>query len=139
MLKKLIITSTIIFSVFVIMAPNLVAAESIVDNTSVKYDKGDYSLNDMVLVAVGASRWILGIVGSLALLMFIYGGLMFLISAGSSDRVSKAKLILIAAVAGLAIVFASYLIIKFVLGTMGINWDGSNAEVVLQTSTVKFL
>lgn len=121
------------------MAPNLVAAESIVDNTSVKYDKGDYSLNDMVLVAVGASRWILGIVGSLALLMFIYGGLMFLISAGSSDRVSKAKLILIAAVAGLAIVFASYLIIKFVLGTMGINWDGSNAEVVLQTSTVKFL
>jgi hypothetical protein len=139
MLKKLIISVAVVFSLFFVIAPNLVAAESIVDNTSVKYDKGNYNLNDMVLVAVGASRWILGIVGSLALLMFIYGGLMFLISAGSSDRVSKAKLILIAAVAGLAIVFASYLIIKFVLGTMGINWDGSNAEVVLQSSTAKFL
>lgn len=139
MLKKLIISASIIFSLFFILTPNLVAAESIVDNTSVKYDKGDYTLNDMVLVAVRASRWVLGIVGSLALLMFIYGGLMFLISAGSSDRVSKAKLILIAAVAGLAIVFSSYLIIKFVLGTMGINWDGTNAKVVLQAAQIKFL
>lgn len=139
MLKKLIISASIIFSLFFILTPNLVAAESIVDNTSVKYDKGDYTLNDMVLVAVSASRWVLGIVGSLALLMFIYGGLMFLISAGSSDRVSKAKLILIAAVAGLAIVFSSYLIIKFVLGTMGINWDGTNAKVVLQAAQIKFL
>jgi len=139
MLKKLIISLALVFSLFFVITPNLVAAESIIDNTSVKYDKGDYNLNDMVKIAVRASRWILGIVGSLALLMFVYGGLMFLISAGSSDRVSKAKLILIAAVAGLAIVFASYLIIKFVLGTMGINWDGSNAEVVLQTNTVKFL
>ena len=139
MLKKLIISASIIFSLFFILTPNLVAAESIVDNTSVKYDKGDYTLNDMVLVAVRASRWVLGIVGSLALLMFIYGGLMFLISAGSSDRVSKAKLILIAAVAGLAIVFSSYLIIKFVLGTMGINWDGTNAKVVLQAVQIKFL
>ncbi len=139
MLKKLIISLALVFSLFFVMTPNLVAAESIVDNTSVKYEHGDYNLNDMVKIAVRASRWILGIVGSLALLMFVYGGLMFLISAGSSDRVSKAKLILIAAVAGLAIVFASYLIIKFVLGTMGINWDGSNAEVVLQTNTVKLL
>lgn len=139
MLKKLIISFALFFSLFFVMTPNLVAAESIVDNTSDKYEHGDYNLNDMVKIAVRASRWILGIVGSLALLMFVYGGLMFLISAGSSDRVSKAKLILIAAVAGLAIVFASYLIIKFVLGTMGINWDGSNAEVVLQTNTVKLL
>ncbi len=139
MLKKLIISLAVISSFIFVLAPNFVSAEPIVDNTSVKYDHGDYNLNDMVLVVVGASRWVLGIVGSLALLMFIYGGLMFLISAGSSDRVSKAKLILIAAVAGLAIVFASYLIIKFVLDTMGINWDGTNAKVVLQALPVKLL
>ncbi len=85
---------------------------------------GDYSLNDFVSLAINISKWILGIVGSLALIMFIYGGLMFLISAGSADSIAKAKKIIVAAVVGLIIVFASFLIIKFVMKAMGLNWNG---------------
>ena len=85
---------------------------------------GNYNLDDFMRLAVNISRWILGIVGSLSLIMFIYGGFMFLISAGSSESVTKARKIIVAAVVGLIIVFASYLIIKFVLGSIGINWNG---------------
>jgi len=83
---------------------------------------GNYEVNDFVALAIKISQWVLGVVGTLSLIMFIYGGVMFLISAGSAEMVSKAKKIIIAAVIGLIIVFSSYLIIKFVLDTMGIDW-----------------
>jgi len=89
---------------------------------------GDYTLDDFVILAINASRIVLGLVGSLALIMFIYGGVMFLISGGSSESISKARKILIAATVGLLIVFTSFLIIKFVLGTMGIVWSGEKLK-----------
>ncbi len=96
---------------------------------------GDYGVNDFVQLAVNISQWILGIVGSLALVMFIYGGLMFLISAGSSDKIAEARKIIVAAAIGLIIVFASYLIIKFVLLSLGLNWRGSIEAPSAATST----
>jgi len=80
---------------------------------------GDYKLNDFVTLAVTISQLILGLVGSLSLIMFVYGGVMFLISAGSSDKIAQAKKIIVAAVVGLLIVFSSWLIIKFVTDSLG--------------------
>ena len=79
------------------------------------------SLDVFMILAVGVAQWILGIVGSLALLFFIYGGFVFLISGGSTTQIDKGKKILGGAVIGLIIVFASYLIIKFSLQTFGAN------------------
>lgn len=107
-----------------------------VGTTSKPYEHGDYSLDDIMAIAIGASRWILGIVGSLALLMFIYGGFTFLISAGSSEKIGQARKIIIAAVIGLLIVFSSYLIIKFVLQSLGLDWKGNTDTMgVISTST----
>jgi len=82
---------------------------------------GSCSLNDFVRLFANVSQWILGIVGSLALLMFIYGGLMFIISSGNSEKVTKAKEIIIGAVIGLVIVFTSYMIIQFTIDALGIE------------------
>lgn len=102
------------------------------------YNTGEYTLNDIIIVAIGASRWILGIVGALALAMFIYGGVLFLLSAGSSDKIGQAKKIIVAAVIGLIIVFASYLIIKFVLASLGLNWQGTTETMTpIATLTAK--
>jgi len=142
MIKKALIGLTFIISFFLSPAlPTLAQSISIVDTTSTttegvnqgdtKYSTGNYTLDDIVMIAVRASRWILGIVGSLALLMFVYGGFMFLISSGSSDKISKAKAIIVAAIVGLIIVFSSYLIIQFVLKTIGINWDGTKTNIGL--------
>jgi len=92
-----------------------------------KKDLGNYELNDFLFLAVNVSQWILGIVGSLALLMFVYGGLTFVLSGGSAQAVDKGKKILIGAVIGLAIVFASWTIIRFSMSALGLNWDGTSA------------
>ncbi len=135
MFKKILLGVVISLALLLPLALPAIAQTSsepitFVDTSASKYDEGNYNLDDMVMILVRASSWILGIVGSLALLMFIYGGFMFLISAGSSEKIGKAKTILIAAVIGLAIVFGSYLIIKFFLQTLGIeNWNGKPMKV----------
>lgn len=93
---------------------------------------GDCELNDFMRVIIQASEMILGIVGSLALLMFIYGGVMFLVSAGNSEKVTQARQIIIGAVIGLVIVFSSYMIIQITMDALGVErargglWAGSD-------------
>jgi hypothetical protein len=63
---------------------------------------------------------ILGIVGSLALLMFIYGGFTWMLAAGNNERVQKGKEILIWATVGLIVIFSSYAMIKLIFKGLGI-------------------
>ncbi len=83
-----------------------------------KKEYGAYELSDFTVLLINVSKWILGISGSLALLAFILGGVLFLISAGSREKVDQAKKMLSGAVIGLAIVFFSYTIINFILNTI---------------------
>ena len=138
MFKKIILaTAFLSLILFVLSVPVIASAapSSIINNgtDSSAYATGNYSLNAILSIVIGASRWILGIVGSLALVMFIYGGFMFLISAGSSEKIGQARKIIIAAVIGLIIVFTSFLIIKFILSSLGLNWNGQAANMVPTT------
>lgn len=64
---------------------------------------------------------VLGIVGSIALIMFIYGGLTWMMAAGNAQNVDKGKNILMWATIGLVIIFSAYALTKFVLnGMMGV-------------------
>ncbi|MEI6596779.1 MAG: pilin [bacterium] len=58
---------------------------------------------------------VLGVVGSLALVMFIYGGITWMLSSGNQEQVTKGKNILIWATIGIVIIFTSYALVKFVL------------------------
>ena len=62
---------------------------------------------------------ILGVVGSLALVMFVYGGLIWMTSSGSSEQVKKGKDILIWAIIGLAISDSAYGLVRFVIQGVG--------------------
>jgi amino acid transporter len=62
---------------------------------------------------------IFGIVGSLALVMFIYGGFLWLTSAGSAEQVKKGKDIFIWAVIGLVVIFSAYSLVRFVIQGVG--------------------
>jgi len=61
------------------------------------------------------TRWILGISSTAALVLFVWFGFRFIISAGRSDAVSGAKRGLVGTVIGLAIVFGAWEIINLVL------------------------
>lgn len=61
---------------------------------------------------------VLGVVGSLALLMFIYGGLTWMTSAGSQEKIKKGQGIILWSTLGLVVIFSSYALIRFVLNTI---------------------
>jgi len=62
---------------------------------------------------------ILGVVGSLALVMFVYGGLLWMTSGGSAEQVKKGRDILIWAAIGLVIIFSAYGLVRFVIQGVG--------------------
>ena len=61
---------------------------------------------------------LLGIVGSITLAVFIYGGFLWVTSAGNDEKIAKGKNIIIWASFGLAVIFASYAMVSFVVGAL---------------------
>ncbi|HTW96761.1 MAG TPA: pilin [Candidatus Methylomirabilis sp.] len=88
---------------------------------------GNYTLDDFVALAITIAKWILGVVGAVALLFLVYGGFTLILSGGNEDRVRQGKEILTGAIIGLIIVFTAYLIIQFTLTLLGA--PGANGGV----------
>ncbi|MFZ4631641.1 MAG: hypothetical protein ACOYL8_00355 [Patescibacteria group bacterium] len=57
----------------------------------------------------------LGIVGSITLLMFVYGGLTWMTSSGSSEKIKKGRDIILWSAIGLAIIFTSYALVALII------------------------
>ncbi len=63
---------------------------------------------------------LLGVIGSIALLMFIYGGFTWMTAAGNEKNVEKGQKILLWATIGLVIIFTSYALVRFLItGVIG--------------------
>ena len=63
-------------------------------------------------------KYLMGLLGSVALVMFLYGGFLWLTAAGEATKVTKGKETLIWAALGLVIIFASYSIVNFIFGAL---------------------
>jgi hypothetical protein len=57
----------------------------------------------------------IGMIGAMSLLIFIYGGLIWLTSAGEAGKIKEGKDAMKWAVIGLVIVFTSYALVSFVI------------------------
>lgn len=117
-IKKVI--PLIILSVFLlfIALPTSVQAQDNEDRLKIldcESANKDCDLNDFGRTLYSISKLILGITGSLALLMFVYGGFIWLISGGNKEAVQKGKNILIAATIGIIIVFVAYSAVEFTI------------------------
>jgi hypothetical protein len=64
-------------------------------------------------------NYTMGLIGSLALVMFIYGGATWMLSGGNQEHVTKGKNIIIWATLGLVLIFTAYALVKFVITTIG--------------------
>ena len=85
------------------------------------YCCGNCGLNDIVNIFINAADYLFGVLGALALLFFIYGGLVWLTSGGSAGQIDKGKKILIGAVIGMALALGAWLIIKFLITALGVT------------------
>ncbi|MCG2686654.1 pilin [Candidatus Parcubacteria bacterium] len=62
----------------------------------------------------------LGIIGTISLVMFIYGGLLMLTSAGKPGQIQRGQQTLVWASLGILVVFTSYAILRFVFSAFGL-------------------
>jgi len=76
------------------------------------------SITDPRAIMGNIIKALLGIVGSLALLVFILGGFTWVTSGGSEDKIKKGKDMVMWAALGLVIIFMSYAIVTFVIGAI---------------------
>jgi hypothetical protein len=60
-------------------------------------------------------QWAMGMLGSIALVLLIYAGVLWMTAAGNAERTKKSQDIMIWAALGLIVIFSSYGIINFVL------------------------
>ncbi len=120
--KRLFVLLFIAFLLITVLGFNLnnAQAQSLVESTSSGcYEHGNCELNDFVRIFEAYYLRAMSLIGGIALLMFIIGGVKFLVSAGNPEQVSGAKKLMISAVIGLVIIFSSFLIIDFVIDILG--------------------
>lgn len=65
----------------------------------------------------------LGFLGMIAVVLVLYGGLLWMTSAGNDEKITKAKKVLINAAVGLVIILAAYSIAQFVFRLLGVRGE----------------
>jgi hypothetical protein len=81
-------------------------------------DKRCRNINDLLIVLINMGEYVFGLIGSVAFIVFIYGGFVVVTSFGNAEKVKKGYQILGAAVIGLVIAFSAYLLVDFILDTI---------------------
>lgn len=79
-------------------------------------DIGNCSTKTKTLDAAfsNATSLIIGLVGMLAIVFIIYGGIQFALSAGNSKQVQTAKQTILYAVVGLVLAISAYAIVSYI-------------------------
>lgn len=86
---------------------------------------GICSQKDVFQIIVNIFTFILQISGSLAVLILVVGGIMYMTAAGDQQKTGQAKAALTAAIVGIIIVLTSFLLISFVMSLLGYTNAGS--------------
>ncbi|OGF30706.1 hypothetical protein A2533_03005 [Candidatus Falkowbacteria bacterium RIFOXYD2_FULL_35_9] len=74
---------------------------------------------DSLQVIIGrVIRFFIGIAGTTALAVLVYGGIILLISGGRDTYIKKGRNAVIYSVLGLAIIFSSYILVKFIIAAL---------------------
>ena len=84
--------------------------------TGMVSNKANLEDKDLTSVAGNVINIILYVVGALAVIMVIIGGIQYTTSAGDQNKVTKAKNTILYGVVGLAIAVLAYAIVNFVIG-----------------------
>lgn len=83
---------------------------------------GKCQITDILQIGLNAMTFILGISGSVFLLMFVYGGFTWLTSAGTPGKIDAGLHTLRDAIVGLIVIFSAYTLVNAVLSLVS---DGS--------------
>lgn len=117
-----------VFFYFLLVPVRPVAAQSIAASNS-SLNQGvaiiqqplGLAATDIRLVIANIIRAALGLLGLVLLVLFLYGGFLYMTSGGNEEQVASAKKILINASVGLGIILSAYAIVLFVMRLLGLG------------------
>ena len=112
-MKKLIVLTTLV-SIFALWAMPVLALD-------VGLDYGTYTglgTKDIREGIMAIVRLLMGFLGIIAIIIMLYGGFVWLTSAGNEEKVGQAKKIITAGVIGLVVIFISYALATFVISQL---------------------
>lgn len=114
-MKKILLILAFFATIGSFALPTTVSAADACEMMAVKSgicDNKDANLQDGAKNIINTMLYIVGIG---AVIMIIYGGIIYVISAGDSGRVSKAKNTIMYAIVGLIVALLAYAIVNFVI------------------------
>jgi hypothetical protein len=86
-------------------------------------DGGNANIDIFIKLAINIGKVIFSMIGTVAFVMFVYGGFTMILAFGSSEKFKKGQGILVAAVIGMMISFSAYLIVQFILKALNVGAD----------------
>lgn len=96
-------------------------------------DDGLCSLDDVAQGFIALTQFLIGAIGALALLYFIWGGIQWLTSYGNQQKIQKGREIMLQTVIALVIAFMSYILVEFFVndllhGQQCVQFDKATGE-----------
>lgn len=96
-----------LFLTAILLAPSTVLAQTPTNTVNLTNPLGTTDVRDIIATIIKGA---LGISGSVALLMFIYGGLLWMTAGGNSDTISRGKRVLIWAILGIIVIGSAFVV-----------------------------
>lgn len=94
------------------------------------------NVNVFIWLAINIGQYLFGFIGALALLFFVYGGILLIISQGNQEKIKQGTSAMTASIIGLVIAFSAYALISFLSSTIGVaekkglNYENSLSHMV---------
>ena len=119
--KNIILFSVIIFTLFIIAQPIFARDQGIFSDIPC-FKTGDAfkecDLCDFLYLFLILAHWGLNIMGAIALLFFVIGGIVWLTSAGNQNQITAGKKILTGTIMGIIIILSAYIIVNFTVSAL---------------------
>ncbi|MEK7459305.1 MAG: pilin [Patescibacteria group bacterium] len=118
MKKLFVILATIAFFALPALVPHIVHASGSTTVTLYNPLGSSDEDSDIRIILGRVIKGFLSIIGSIALLMFVYGGTLWLTSAGNPEFIKKGKDIIVWSILGLGVIFSAYAITNALLNAL---------------------
>lgn len=100
-------------------------------------EDGNCTIENVVQQGINFAKWVMGLAGALFLLVFVYGGAMYVASFGRSDYVTKGKNALIRGAIGIVLVMSAWTIVSYVAASLGYMPVGTGSVADLDAACAK--
>jgi len=106
----------LLFFIITLTSPALAALkfENAQSNITTTASQAGLQTTDIPTIAAIIITALLGLVGMIFFILFIYGGFQWMTAAGNEEKIRKAKKLIVNAVIGLAIIIMAYAITYFI-------------------------